>query len=332
MTVERNVRRGVWVFPSAPASVLLDAILTAEDLGIDEFWIGDEGAARDPFTVLAAAAARTQRIRLGIAVTNPYLRHPVTIAAEAMTVHELAAGRFVLALGPGGHIALDPAHVTRHRPLHTTARALRTIRAVARGVASDTYTPPSAPFTRPELPVFIGSRSERFQRLASAEADGVFLAGLPSSVLPQTVAWARSVRPIEIALYGTAVFDPEEAARLPERLILPLSDSPDHVLDALDLDRADVAAARAAFVAGDPRPARRLVSEEIFAELVLAGTPVEVGRALAARARAYEPHSIGLTFVTPDPLRVVTDAAAAFAVFDRALRKSPDEDRVLESP
>ncbi|MES2169614.1 MAG: LLM class flavin-dependent oxidoreductase, partial [Actinomycetota bacterium] len=188
------------MFPSTPATTIVDAIVAAEELGIDEFWLGDEGPARDPFTVLAAAAMRTSRILLGIAVTNPYLRHPLTIAAEAMTVDELSGGRMLLGIGPGGQVALGPAGVERALPLTRVRDALRTIRAVATGTEAAGYAPPPGVFTRPQLKVFVGSRGQKFQELASAEADGAFLGGLPASVIERTVGWARSVRDIPIAL------------------------------------------------------------------------------------------------------------------------------------
>ena len=132
----RSVRTAVWLFPEASAAATVDAVVAAEDAGIDELWLGDEGPGRDPFSVLAAAAQRTERITLGVSVTNPYLRHPAVTAATAMTVNELSGGRFVLGLGPGGGMALDPVGVVRERPLTRTRDALRVIRAVA-GTTSD---------------------------------------------------------------------------------------------------------------------------------------------------------------------------------------------------
>ncbi len=313
------VPRGVWVFPSTPAASLVDAIVLAEELGIEEFWIGDEGPARDPFTILAAAAMRTSRIVLGIAVTNPYLRHPMTTAVEAMTVDELSDGRMRLGLGPGGQVALGPAGIERERPLTRVRDALRTIRAVANGIEDAGYTPPPGAFTRPGLQVYIGSRGQRFQELASAEADGAFLGGLPASVIERTVGWARSVRDIPIALYSTGVFGVDEADALRPGMIMPLADSPDHSLEALGLLRADVHAAAAALASGDDGPARRVVSPAVFDDLVLSGDAESIGRELAARARQHRPSTIGMTFTTDDPLSVVEASAAAFAVMDREL-------------
>ena len=314
-----TLRRGVWIFPSAPATALVDAIVAAEETGIDEFWLGDEGPARDPFVTLAAAAQATSRITLGIAVTNPYLRHPMTTAVEAMTIDEISGGRAILGLGPGGHIALGPAQVDRVRPLAAVRDALRIIRAVTRGEATQGYAPPPGAFTRPNLEVHIGSRSRRFQELASREADGVFLGGIPLSVLDRTIGWAHSVRRVRLGVYSTGVFEAGNVEDLRPRMIMPLADSPDHTLEALRLDRASVRAAADRFAAGDPTAATRIIGDEVLNDLVIAGTPETIGVELARRARRFTPDTIGLTFTTGDPISVVERSAAAFAAMDRRL-------------
>lgn len=172
-----SVRTGVWFFPDAAAGVTVDTIAAAEESGVDEAWLGDEGPARDPFALLTAAAVRTRRIRLGVRVTNPYLRHPAVTAAAAVTVHELSGGRMILGLGPGGGLALGPVHVPRTRPLEEARRAVRIIRAVTGGLPTEGYTPAAHAVTAPGLPVYIGARGERFNRFASLEGDGVFLGG-----------------------------------------------------------------------------------------------------------------------------------------------------------
>jgi len=116
---------GVWLFPDAPAESIVAAVHRAEQLGLDEFWIGDEGPARDPFTLLAAAAAVTTRIRLGVAVTNPYVRHPAITAVAAMTIQELSDGRAILGIGPGGSIALDPLGIALREARQGYARRFR---------------------------------------------------------------------------------------------------------------------------------------------------------------------------------------------------------------
>ena len=51
--------------------------------------------------VLAAAAAVTERVRLGTLVATPNFRHPVTLAREAIALDDLSEGRLDLGLGPG---------------------------------------------------------------------------------------------------------------------------------------------------------------------------------------------------------------------------------------
>src|ERR1700678_147814 len=105
------IATGLWFFPGSTGPSIVGTIVAAEQAGLDEVWLGDEGPARDPFALLAAAAGVTTTIRLGVAVTNPYLRHPATTAATALTVHELSGGRMVLGMGAGGDLALGPAQL-----------------------------------------------------------------------------------------------------------------------------------------------------------------------------------------------------------------------------
>ncbi len=176
------------MFPGRPAGELVDATVAAEQGGIDEVWIGDEGAEREPFTVLAAAAARTDRVRLGVGVTNAYARHPLVTAWQAETLFELSDGRFVLGLGPGGSVVLGRLGVRPVRSLTDCRRALSQIR------------------TASQVPVFVGARGERFNRWASEAADGVLISGVPLPFIGNVVDCARSVRRIEVSLLISVCF------------------------------------------------------------------------------------------------------------------------------
>jgi alkanesulfonate monooxygenase SsuD/methylene tetrahydromethanopterin reductase-like flavin-dependent oxidoreductase (luciferase family) len=74
----------------------------AEGLGFDSVWVGDSLLARprhDPLTLLAAVAARTQRVELGTAVFLPALRNPVVLAHQLATLDQISEGRLVLGAG-----------------------------------------------------------------------------------------------------------------------------------------------------------------------------------------------------------------------------------------
>src|SRR4051794_15401882 len=52
---------------------------------------------------LTAAAAVTDRLRLGTLVTSPNFRHPVTLAKDLMSLDDISGGRITLGIGAGGN-------------------------------------------------------------------------------------------------------------------------------------------------------------------------------------------------------------------------------------
>jgi alkanesulfonate monooxygenase SsuD/methylene tetrahydromethanopterin reductase-like flavin-dependent oxidoreductase (luciferase family) len=60
------------------------------------------GAALEAWTLLAALAAQTSRLRLGVLVTSNRLRSPALLAKMAATVDVIAGGRLDFGLGAGG--------------------------------------------------------------------------------------------------------------------------------------------------------------------------------------------------------------------------------------
>jgi probable F420-dependent oxidoreductase len=83
----------------------------AEESGFDSIWLGDhllyrddgrpERGPWDAWTLLAALAAATERVRLGPLVACAGFHPPGLLARMAATVAEVSGGRFVLGLGAG---------------------------------------------------------------------------------------------------------------------------------------------------------------------------------------------------------------------------------------
>src|SRR5207253_9271566 len=55
----------------------------------------------DPLSVLAYAAALTQKVRLATGILVLPVRHPVVLAKEISTLCHISGGRFVFGIGPG---------------------------------------------------------------------------------------------------------------------------------------------------------------------------------------------------------------------------------------
>lgn len=68
------------------------------------------GAALEAWTLLAALAAQTSRLRLGVIVTSNRIRPPAVLAKMAATVDIIADGRLVFGIGAGGSALSDPAY------------------------------------------------------------------------------------------------------------------------------------------------------------------------------------------------------------------------------
>jgi F420-dependent oxidoreductase-like protein len=98
-------RVGITILPTEAVEVIAK-IREAEQAGVQQVWMGDADYA-DTLTLFAAAAAQTERIRLGTAIVATYPRHPLVMARQALALHAIAPGRLRLGIGPGGRMPIE---------------------------------------------------------------------------------------------------------------------------------------------------------------------------------------------------------------------------------
>ena len=178
---------GVLLAGSQPAGEMAQLAELAEELGYDFLWYADEKFFRDPFVSLAVAAQHTQRLKLGIGVTEPYARHPALTAMAMATLDEAAGGRAVLGISAGGS-GFPPMGIRRARPTVALAEAIELMRRLWRGetvtvqgdVVSFTNGRLSFAPLRPRIPVYIAARGRRMLRLAGQIGDGAIIAPFAS--------------------------------------------------------------------------------------------------------------------------------------------------------
>ncbi len=100
------------VDPARHLSELLEAITLADEVGLDVFGIGEHHRSEfldsAPTVILAAAAARTRRIRLTSAVTVLSAADPVRVFQEFATLDLLSKGRAEMVVGRGSFIEAFP--------------------------------------------------------------------------------------------------------------------------------------------------------------------------------------------------------------------------------
>jgi probable F420-dependent oxidoreductase len=163
----------------------------AEEAGFDSLWLPDhllfrfpevyQQGAWDAWSLLAAVAASTQTIEIGLLVACTSFRNPALMAKMATTIDEISGGRLILGLGAGWH---EPEYAAFGFPYdHRVSRfdeALQVITALLRTghvdfngayyTARDCELRPRGP--RPEgPPLLIGGSGDRMLRLAARYGD-----------------------------------------------------------------------------------------------------------------------------------------------------------------
>jgi alkanesulfonate monooxygenase SsuD/methylene tetrahydromethanopterin reductase-like flavin-dependent oxidoreductase (luciferase family) len=170
-----------------------DQFQMAEDLGFDHAWLVDhlvdtDGPPEHPileaWTLLAAIAARTTRIRLGVLVTSNTFRHPALLLKEAVTVDHISGGRLILGLGTGWHadehrrygIELPdaPERVDRFaEAVEMISLMMSQPRTTFHGThyrLDDAPLEPR-PIQQPRIPILVAAHRPRMLRLAARFAD-----------------------------------------------------------------------------------------------------------------------------------------------------------------
>jgi alkanesulfonate monooxygenase SsuD/methylene tetrahydromethanopterin reductase-like flavin-dependent oxidoreductase (luciferase family) len=161
----------------------------AEEVGFDSVWVGDHLLYRadgreargpwDAWSILAAIAASTERVRLGPLVACTAFAAPGLLARKAAAVQEISGGRLVLGLGAGWNEIEFRAFGVPFD--HRASRFAESFEIIRRLLAGERVTyegrfecvrdavllprPAAAP------PLMIGSTGERLLRIALPHAD-----------------------------------------------------------------------------------------------------------------------------------------------------------------
>jgi alkanesulfonate monooxygenase SsuD/methylene tetrahydromethanopterin reductase-like flavin-dependent oxidoreductase (luciferase family) len=86
------------VLPGGTATKQLEQAVVAEQAGWDGLFVWEAAYGVDAWSLLAAIAARTSRIRLGTMLTPLPWRRPWKVASQVATLDQLSGGRAILAV------------------------------------------------------------------------------------------------------------------------------------------------------------------------------------------------------------------------------------------
>ena len=214
----------------------------------DHYW-----RAHDPFCALSAAAAVTDRIRLGTGICLVVERDPITLAKECASLDVISGGRFILGIGAGWNAEEMENHGAsyRHRWAITREKILA-IKAIwnedeaefhGKHVNFDPIWSWPKPVQAGGPPIWLGANSRWCYDRVAEYCDGWLPIGGPGSggIANMRAAVEKAGRnpdEIELALFA-APRDPDQLAGRIEQgfseLVFGLPQAPaDKVLAALD--------------------------------------------------------------------------------------------------
>jgi 5,10-methylenetetrahydromethanopterin reductase len=176
------LRFGVGIL-SQGCNEFVDLAGRVEEWGYDQIWVPDQRFCRDVYVTLASCALSTRKIRLGTAVTDPYIRFPILTAVAIATIDELSNGRSVLGLG-SGKSGFDALGIDPRRPVVAIRETVQVIRRLIAGETVDydgetiKLNNASLGFRpmRNKIPIYIAARGPKILEMSGEIADGVILA------------------------------------------------------------------------------------------------------------------------------------------------------------
>jgi len=252
----------------------------AERLGFYSAWDFDhfapirgdfEGPCLEGWTMLAALAEETERIRIGTLVTGNTYRNPALLAKMATTVDQISNGRLYLGLGAAWfekeHLAYGFPFYTARERAERLDEALQVIKKLwgpaPRTFQGRYYSIQDAPWNPPNVqqphpPIVIGGKGKKWiMPLVARYADAW---NVPIGVTPAGIRSRRKIIADECARIGRTPCDIEVQAFL---ILYNVTDMP---------------------LAGPIlRLGARVIEDERVARAILAGRPDDI----AARIQEY---------------------------------------------
>jgi F420-dependent oxidoreductase-like protein len=211
------MRIGVF-FPTkeyAPLDEMVARFRAVADQGFSSLWL-PQSAGFDALTVLAIAGSQVSRVELGTSVIPTYPRHPVALAAQALTVNAATGGRLLLGLGLSHKAAIEGSYgLSYEKPArHMRDYLAALVPLLEKGevdVAGTTITARSKltiPGAEPP-PVLLAALQPRMLELAGGVASG-------------TITWCTGPITLEEQIVPLITAAAEAAGRAAPRVVVAL--------------------------------------------------------------------------------------------------------------
>lgn len=202
-------------FEQGTVDEMVERFAALEASGFTAGWL-PQSSGHDAVTLLAVVARSVPRIEVGTSVVPTYPRHPLMLAAQALTANQAAGGRLRLGLGLSHKMSIEPRYgLSYDKPARHMQEYLSILLPALRGENVDfvgetlTGRGPVTVAAAVAPPVLLAALQPRMLELAGSVADG-------------TITWCTGKVTVEEQIVPLITKAAAEAGRQPPRVVVAL--------------------------------------------------------------------------------------------------------------
>ena len=284
----------------------------ADRLNVDTVWIGEDiNVGQDVTVLITSTLLHTRKARVGTGIL-PYPIYDIyRLARTCLSLHQMSGGRFILGTGVGGIQDLIRLGLKPTKPVTELRAAVDILRSLWNGKTithhSQFINLENADLKIKEpacIPIVLGVRGPQMLKLAGEVADGAILSG-PFDYLKDAMELidksakdaGRKSEDIEKIVWLPTIptFKGVKEKLAREVVSIVVADTPDSVLDMLDIDRELVDKIQQANREEGPAAGAEFVNAELIDMFAVSGNKQHM------LDRFETLHNIGATEVVIGP-------------------------------
>ena len=260
----------------------------ADSLGIDGIWVGEDiGLGQETSVLTSDLLSKTSKVRVGTGIIPVTVHNITTIARSALTLHEIGGGRYVLGIGIGGMQDLIKHGIHLKKPVTELRKSTQVLRQLfdAEEVTEQTELMNLNGFSlhikdTVKIPIFYGVRGPQMLKLAGEIADGVILSG-PIDYIRYAIdivdkaaeSKGRKGEVEKVVWLPTVPTFKGGSEKLAKSVVaLVVADTPDQLLDLLDIDHERAKTIRETVAKDGPKGGAKHVDQHFVDTFSISGS------------------------------------------------------------
>lgn len=189
--LSKVINFGICIRRLWPTHLALRYAKLADSLGYRQVWMNCSALSRDPFLTLGLIAKETSQINLGVAIVDPFTRHPAVIAGSAATLAEASGRKVDVALGSSHPEILATLGLQTEKPVQkvrdAVMKARRFLSQESLEYRGEVFRLESV--ARENVRVFVGASGPKMVEMAGEVAEGLVTVKVAPNYERDMVQW-----------------------------------------------------------------------------------------------------------------------------------------------